>query len=146
MSLFKSFGPEDIVLEIEIKNNTHIWEIIEFIRNKYSAEIQETFSSIVIEEINNMQKLNNNIWLKGYYRVNTNINYKCFLEILNSFPKIKAYIDNQKIQIYDVTDKFYDFEVWWNKVPLSEIDAFHNDPKIKDIILDMEYYMIQGKA
>ena len=146
MSLFKSFGPEDIVLEIGIKNNSHIWEIIEFIRNEYSEKIQETFSSIVIEDINTIQNLNDNIWLKGYYRVNTNINYTSFLEKLNSFRKIKLDIQDQKIQIYDITDKFYDFEIWWNKIPLSEIDTFHKAPEIKDMILDMEYYMVQGKA
>ena len=145
MTLFKSFGPEEIVLEGKVLNHSDAWKVIEYIRNKHAKEIRETFSNITINLNNYTEHLGDNICIKGYYRVAPHISYESFLEKLNQLPTIKKLIDSKKMRIYEITDKFFDFEIWWNEVLPTTIDSFYRSPLIEGIILDMEHFIVQER-
>ena len=145
ISIYKSFGPEDIVIEATLKSIEDTWTFIETIRSKYSKEIRETFSNITIDNLSDSYQLNDDIWIKGFYRVTPETDFDTFYNTIIGYKQLKDLISNELMQIYNITDDYYDFEIWWTKTSLDIIDSFTKQTNIYNILIDSQHYMVSGK-
>ncbi len=145
-NIYKSFGPEDIVLEAQFTADTTIWNFIEQIRTENKNKIYETFSSITINNLDTSSlMLGDNMWVKSYYRVPTGITFKDFYTHATDYEKLTILIQDDRMQIFDLSNKYYDFEVWWTRTPIEDINNFSASLFKNGICIEAQHFLTSNQ-
>lgn len=140
-ALYKSYGPEDIVIEIDFDDDEEIWKFIELIRSEFKNDIKETFSSIVMLDYKDVT-LNNNIWIKGYYRLLPDVKFQDLYKRTENIEPYKKLLKTNSMRILDITNKYYDFEIWWNTENIEQIIRYEN--VLGNTLLDSTYFIVSS--
>jgi len=137
-NVYKSFGPEDIVIEASFESDSEIWKFVEGIRSTYEG-IAQTFTSITTAK----KKFESNTWIKSHYVTLPTLTFKNFYDKAHEIYEERRYLADNKMQIFNIADKFYDFEVWWNQVSLDDISYFQK--QLGDALISVEHFIVSNE-
>lgn len=108
VDIYKSLGPEDIVLSIRMKNLANLWTLIEKITAKHDF-ILDTYSLISLDED---YVFEDNIMVMSLCRLRDSSKYDEFVSEVSKIDSYSTLMKRNILQIYDTTGAF-DFELWW---------------------------------